>query len=105
MVNWSSREEHLEALKAVLELKQFDIEGLWVIVAGLDKVLQTEESEFVRDIVALVIHLRNSPWKVKVLLTSLPLDEFKFLLNWLPSIEHDKERNGLMILPGSLYLI
>jgi len=94
MVELSSGEEQLEALKAVLELKQFHIECLCVIVAGLDRVLQTEKSEFVRDILLLVTYLQESPWKVKVLLTSLPRDEFKFLLNGLPSIEHDKERKG-----------
>jgi hypothetical protein len=97
VVDKSSDKEQLEALKAVLNPQQLDIKELCVIVAGLDRAVGRQNWEFVQNVLALVIHLQESPWKVKTLLTSLPMDELKVMLKRLPSIEHDKERKGLII--------
>jgi len=102
VVDKSTDQEHLEALKVILKLEQLDIEELCVIVAGLDEVVKIQNWDFVHDVLALVINLQERPRKVKVLLTSLPLHEFKVTLERLPSIEYDKERKGLMILPASI---
>ncbi|KAF8253297.1 hypothetical protein K440DRAFT_679197, partial [Wilcoxina mikolae CBS 423.85] len=89
----SSDKEQLEAFKAVLRLEQLDIQELCVVVAGLDKIVERQKKEdFVHDILAFIFYLQSSPRRVKTLLTSQPLDEFKISLGRLPSIEHDKER-------------
>ena len=49
--------------------------------------------------------LRKSPSTTKVLLTSRPQAEVKEILGRLPSVEHDKERKGLIALFLSLLLL
>jgi len=99
LLNIASHSEHLEALKAVLGLEQLEIRELYLVVAELGEHSEIQKGEFIEDLRRLFLHLQQSPWKVKVLLTSYPQEEFQVSLEGRPSIEYDRERNGFTILP------
>ena len=84
--------EHFTALHAVLGDQEQ--RGLSLIVDGLDKV-EHQRNECIRGIHAFIKHLQQRASKVKILLTSQPLDEIRELFGGLPCIEYDRERKGL----------
>lgn len=96
----SSGNELLEAMKAVLDLEELNIHGLFIIIAGLEKELENKEGKFIWNLCSLIEHLQHKRWKAKVLLTSRPHGELKELLHGLLSIEYDYERKGVLIIPS-----
>lgn len=100
----SSGNELLKAMKEVLDLKELHFQGLLIVIDGLERELQSNEGTFIRLFCSLIIHLKQTPCRVKALLTSRPHDHLKMLLEGIPSIEYDQERKGLVII-CALFLV
>ena len=82
------------ALGAVLACEQG--RELSIIIDGLEYI-QYQRDKFIRGVSSFVEHLQQRTSTVKILLTSRPLAEIRDILDWLPCIEHDRERNGLPV--------
>ena len=89
----ASSDSYWSALRAVMDIGWEN--GLSLIIDGLDKT-ENQKCEFIRNLLTFIEHLRERPFTTKVLLTSRPQAEIKEILGWLPSIEYDRERKGIV---------
>ncbi|KAF8536357.1 hypothetical protein BDD12DRAFT_663390, partial [Trichophaea hybrida] len=86
----ASSNKHWDALKAVLDIDHKH--ELFLIIDGLDKI-EHQRVEFIREVYTFYEQLQESS-TIKALLTSRPHAEIKVILDGLPCIEYDKERQG-----------
>jgi hypothetical protein len=91
LLDLSSDSEHMDALKAALEIEKE--QELSIIVCGLDEVVN-QKREFIQTVYAFLAYLQERTSSVKVLTTSCLEDEIQTLFGEMPSIEYDKERKG-----------
>ena len=85
-----------DALRAVAYIEQEQV--LSLIIDGLDET-ERQDHEFIRELCVFIEHLRKRRSTTRVLLTSGPQAEIKEILGplpWLPSIEYDRERKGMI---------
>ena len=83
------------ALREVLDIeREADIS---LIIDGLDRI-EHRKDEFIQELFVFIEQLRGRPSTTRVLLTSQPQPGIKEILGPLPSIEHDRERKGVISL-------